>query len=38
MIASTRDAGRVAALTAPLGTRVAAMFTAVREHVPLPTA
>ena len=38
VIASTRDADRVAALTAPLGTRVAATFTAVREHVPLPTA
>jgi maleylacetate reductase len=38
VIASTRDADRIAALTAPLGTRVAATFTAVREHVPLPTA
>jgi len=38
VIASTRDADRVAALTAPLGSRVAGTFTAVREHVPLPTA
>jgi alcohol dehydrogenase class IV len=38
VIASTRDADRVAALTAPLGARVAGTFTAVREHVPLPTA
>src|SRR5918994_468546 len=29
---------RVAAITAPLGDRVAGSFTAVREHVPLPTA
>ena len=29
---------RVAAITAPLGGRVAGSFTAVREHVPLPTA
>ena len=38
VLASTRDEERVAALTAPLGDRVAGMFTAVREHVPLPTA
>ena len=38
VIASTRDAERVATLTAPLGARVAGTFTAVREHVPLPTA
>jgi alcohol dehydrogenase class IV len=38
VLASTRDSDRVAALTAPLGDRVAGMFTAVREHVPLPTA
>jgi alcohol dehydrogenase class IV len=38
VIASTRDVDRVAALTGPLGTRVAATFTGVREHVPLPTA
>jgi maleylacetate reductase len=38
VIASTRDAERVATLTAPLGTRVAGTFTAVREHVPLATA
>ena len=38
VLASTRDAERVAALVAPLGDRVAGMFTAVREHVPLPTA
>jgi maleylacetate reductase len=38
VLASTRDEDRVAALTAPLGDRVAGMFTAVREHVPLPTA
>ena len=38
VIASTRDADRVAALTRPLGGRVAGTFTAVREHVPLPTA
>ncbi len=38
LIASTRDADRVSTLTAPLGTRVAGTFTAVRAHVPLPTA
>ena len=38
VIASTRDEQRVAAITAPLGGRVAGSFTAVREHVPLPTA
>jgi alcohol dehydrogenase class IV len=38
VLASTRDEERVAAVTAPLGDRVAGMFTAVREHVPLPAA
>jgi maleylacetate reductase len=38
VIASTRDAERVAALLAPLDGRVAGTFTEVREHVPLPTA
>ena len=38
VLASTRDEQRVAAITAPLGDRVAGSFTAVREHVPLPTA
>ena len=38
VIASTRDEQRVAAIIAPLGGRVAGSFTAVREHVPLPTA
>jgi maleylacetate reductase len=38
VIASTRDAERVAALVEPLGDLVAGTFTAVREHVPLPTA
>jgi maleylacetate reductase len=38
VLASTRDEERVAAITAPLGDRVAGTFTAVREHVPLPTA
>ncbi len=38
VLASTRLGERVAAVTAPLGDRVAGMFTAVREHVPLPTA
>jgi maleylacetate reductase len=38
VIASTRDGERVATLTAPLGDRLAGTFTAVREHVPLPTA
>ena len=38
VLASTRDEDRVAALTSPLGDRVTGVFTAVREHVPLPTA
>lgn len=38
LIASTRDAERVATLTAPLQGRIAAAFTAVREHVPVETA
>ena len=38
VIASTRDAERVATLVEPLGELVAGTFTAVREHVPLPTA
>ena len=38
VLASTRDEERVAVVTAPLGDRVAGTFTAVREHVPLPTA
>jgi maleylacetate reductase len=38
VIASTRDAERITALLAPLDGRVAGTFTAVREHVPLPTA
>ncbi len=38
VLASTRDEQRVAAITAPLGDRVAGTFTAIREHVPLPTA
>ena len=38
VIASTRDAERVATLVEPLGDLVAGTFTAVREHVPLPTA
>ena len=38
VLASTRDEERVATITAPLGDRVAGTFTAVREHVPLPTA
>jgi hypothetical protein len=38
VLASTRDEERVAALTGPLGDRVTGVFTAVREHVPLPTA
>ncbi|MCX6463934.1 MAG: maleylacetate reductase [Pseudonocardiales bacterium] len=38
LIASTRDAERVRALAAPLGDRVAATFTDVREHVPVATA
>ena len=38
LVASERDVERVAGLVAPLGERVAATFTAVREHVPLATA
>jgi maleylacetate reductase len=38
LVASTRDAERVRSLTAPLGDRVAAVFTDVREHVPVRTA
>jgi maleylacetate reductase len=38
LIASDRDADRVRALTAPFADRVAATFTAVREHVPVATA
>jgi len=38
VLASTRDEERVATLTRPLSDRVAGVFTAVREHVPLPTA
>jgi alcohol dehydrogenase class IV len=38
LIASARDADRVRSLTAPLGDRVAATFTDVREHVPVATA
>jgi maleylacetate reductase len=38
LIASERDAERVRELTAPLGDRVAAVFTDVREHVPVETA
>ena len=38
VLASTRDEDRVAELTSPLGGRVTGVFTAVREHVPLPTA
>ena len=38
VLASTRDEERVATLTRPLGDRVAGVFNAVREHVPLPTA
>jgi maleylacetate reductase len=38
VIASTRDAERVASLVEPLGDLVAGTFTAVREHVPLQTA
>ena len=34
VLASTRDEAQVAAITAPLGDRVAGTFTAVREHVP----
>ncbi|WP_300016492.1 maleylacetate reductase [Pseudonocardia sp.] len=38
LIASERDAGRVRIITDPLAGRVAATFTAVREHVPVATA
>jgi alcohol dehydrogenase class IV len=38
LVASERDAERVRELVAPLGHRVAATFTAVREHVPVATA
>lgn len=38
LIASERDAERVRALVAPLADRIAATFTAVREHVPVATA
>lgn len=38
LIASGRDADRVRALTAPFADRVAATFSAVREHVPVATA
>jgi maleylacetate reductase len=38
LIASERDAERVRALVAPIAGRVAATFTAVREHVPVATA
>ncbi len=38
LVASTRDADRVRALAAPLGDRVTATFTDVREHVPVATA
>lgn len=38
VIASARDADRVAALVAPLGNRVAARFSDVREHVPVAVA
>lgn len=38
LIASERDAGRVRALTAPFADRIGAVFTAVREHVPIATA
>jgi alcohol dehydrogenase class IV len=38
LVASERDADRVRSLVAPLGGRVAATFTAVREHVPVATA
>ncbi|GAA3074297.1 maleylacetate reductase [Pseudonocardia yunnanensis] len=38
LVASERDAERVRSLVAPLGDRIAATFTAVREHVPLATA
>lgn len=38
LIASERDAERVRALSAPFADRIAATFTAVREHVPTATA
>lgn len=38
LIASERDAGRVRTLVAPFADRIAATFTAVREHVPVATA
>jgi maleylacetate reductase len=38
LVASDRDAERVRALVAPLRERIAATFTAVREHVPVATA
>jgi maleylacetate reductase len=38
LVASERDAERVRSLVAPLRDRIAATFTAVREHVPLATA
>ncbi|GAA1185120.1 maleylacetate reductase [Pseudonocardia alaniniphila] len=38
LVASDRDTARVRELVAPVAERVAAVFTAVREHVPLATA
>jgi maleylacetate reductase len=38
LVASTRDGERIAALTAPLGPRIAGAFRDVREHVPVGTA
>lgn len=38
LIASDRDAERVRTLTAPFADRITAVFTAVREHVPVATA
>lgn len=38
LVASEREAERVRSLVAPLGERVVATFTAVREHVPVATA
>jgi maleylacetate reductase len=38
LVASERDATRVRELVAPFADRVAAVFTAVREHVPVATA
>jgi maleylacetate reductase len=38
LVASERDAERVQEIVAPLGGKVAASFTAVREHVPVATA